>query len=74
MKVDEYAEVSRIGKVKANEIFEKNDFPRMEAGNKKLVDKMAARLYNMGVSTKNCKREAIEYLILLELKKISKIN
>lgn len=72
LTVAEYAEVSRFGKGKAKENFEKSDFPRLEAGNKQLVDKNAARLYNMGISTKTCKKESLDYLILLELQKLNK--
>lgn len=71
LTIDEYAEVSRIGKATARLNFDKEDFPKIDAGNRQLVDKTAARLYNMGISTKQCKKETIDYLILLELKKIA---
>lgn len=54
----------------ARDKFNEKDFPRIEGG-KQIADKTAVRLYDMGINIKNQAKQGIEFLILLELKKIS---
>lgn len=68
-----YSEIRGIGVKNARNIFKRKDFPRIEsAGNKQLADKTAVRLYDMGISTKTNAKQGIEYLILIELQKLTK--
>lgn len=46
----EYAEWRGIGETKAREIFNRKDFPRIKGtGVKQLADKIAVRLYDLGL-------------------------
>lgn len=68
-----YAEIRGIGVKNARNIFKRKDFPRIEsAGNKQLADKTAVRLYDMGINTKTNAKQGIEFLILIELQKLTK--
>ena len=54
----------------ARDRFNEKDFPRLESG-KQIADKTAVRLYDMGINIKQNPKTGVEYLILLELKKIN---
>lgn len=54
----------------ARERFNEKDFPRIEGG-KQIADKTAVKLYDMGINIKEQQKHGIEFLILLELKKIN---
>lgn len=70
---DIYSKIRGICVQKAREIFNKKDFPRLESGgNKQLADKTAVRLYDMGINTKTNAKQGIEFLILIELQKLTK--
>lgn len=72
LTLEEYAKVSRIGKKLAEANFKKNDFPLIPGTeNKQVVDKISARLYNMGISTKSMPKQSLDFLILMELKQIN---
>lgn len=48
----------------------KKDFPKIESG-KQIADKTAVMLYDMGINIKNNPKQGIDFLMLLELKKIN---
>lgn len=50
--------------------FKEKTFPLIEGG-KQIADKMAVRLYDMGINPKTNSKESINFLILLELQKIN---
>lgn len=66
-----YAQIRGHSVQWARNKFNKNDFPRIEGG-KQIADKTAVRLYDMGINTKTNARQGIEYLILIELQKLTK--
>ena len=71
--VDELMEILGIGKNCASNIFNKKGFPKIEGiGNSLKADKEAARLYMQGFKIKENSKSTIEYMILLELKKLNK--
>lgn len=56
----EYAEWRGIGENKAREIFNRKDFPRLKGtGVKQLADKVAVRLYELGLSEED-KKEVLK--------------
>lgn len=55
----------------ARDRFNEKNFPKIESG-KQIADKTAVMLYDLGISTKANAKQCVEYLILLELQKISK--
>ncbi len=57
----------------AREQFNKKDFPKLDSG-KLIADKTAVILYDLGINPKSNPKQSIEYLILLELQKISKMK
>lgn len=65
-----YAEVRGHSLQWAREQFNKKDFPKLDSG-KLIADKTAVRLYEVGINMKNNPKLGIDYLILLELKKIN---
>lgn len=68
-----YAQIRGIGTKNARNIFNRKDFPRLDSGgNKQLADKTAVRLYDMGISTKTNAKQGIDFLIFMELQKISR--
>lgn len=64
-----YAQIRGHSDEWARQRFKEKNFPRLESG-KMIADKTAVRLFDMGIDLKNSK-QSIEYLILLELKKIN---
>lgn len=54
----------------ASERFKRRDFPKIESG-KQIADKTAVMLYDMGINIKNNPKQSIEFLMLLELKKMN---
>lgn len=67
-----YARIRGIGTQTARDIFNSKGFPRIDgAGTKQIADKIAVRLYDMGLNPKENPKQSIEYLILLELKRIN---
>ena len=69
---DMYAQIRGISPQKARDLFNTEGFPRLESvGNKQLADKTAVRLYDMGINPKSNQKTSIEFLILLELKKLN---
>lgn len=66
-------QILAIGPGPARKIFKRYDFPIIPEteGNPK-ADKEAARLYIQGQDFKNHPKEKIEYLILMELRKLTK--
>lgn len=69
--VEELMKLLGVGEPKATEILSQKDFPRLPNAGLK-ADKEAARLYLQGFRIKENQKNAIDYLILLELKKITK--
>ncbi len=68
-----YARIRGIGAQTARDIFNSKGFPRIDgAGTKQIADKTAVRLYDMGLNPKENTKHSIEYLILLELRKLNK--
>ena len=68
-----YAQIRGIGTQTARNIFNSKGFPRIEgAGAKPIAEKIAVQLYDMGLNPKQNQKQSIEYLILLELKKLNK--
>lgn len=57
----------------ARDRFNEKNFPKLESG-KQIADKTAVMLYDLGINPKINPKQSIEYLILLELQKISKIK
>lgn len=56
----DYAEWRGIGENKAREIFNSKDFPRLKGtGVKQLADKVAVRLYELGLSDED-RREVLK--------------
>lgn len=55
----------------ARDRFNEKGFPRIESG-KQIADKRAVMLYDMGINPKTNPKQSIEYLILLELQKLTK--
>lgn len=55
----------------ARERFNEKNFPKIESG-KQIADKTAVMLYDLGINPKSNAKQSVEYLILLELQKISK--
>ncbi len=68
--VKELSEILGIGEGKTSDIFNSKGFPKIPKAGLK-ADKEAARLFLQGVKIPD-NQKGIEYLILLELKKISK--
>lgn len=54
----------------AREKFKEPNFPRLESG-KMIADKTSLRLCDMGINPKLNSKQSIEYLILLELQKLT---
>ena len=54
----------------ARERFNERNFPKIESG-KQIADKTAVMLYDMGINIKNNPKQGVDFLILLELKKIN---
>lgn len=70
--VEELMNILGIGKNCASNIFLKKGFPKIEGIGKSLkADKEAARLYIQGFRVKENTKNSMEYMILLELKKIN---
>lgn len=65
-----YAKIRGHSPQWARDRFNEKDFPRLESG-KQIADKTAVRLYDMGINIKQNPKAGVEYLILLELKKIN---
>lgn len=65
-----YAKIRGHSPQWARDRFNEKDFPRLESG-KQIADKTAVRLYDMGINIKQNQKAGVEYLILLELKKIN---
>ena len=55
----------------ARDRFNEKGFPKIESG-KQIADKRAVMLYDMGINPKTNPKQSIEYLILLELQKLTK--
>lgn len=67
-----YAQIRGISPQKARDFFDTKGFPKLEStGNKKLADKTAVRLYDMGINPKTNAKTSIEFLMLLELQKLN---
>ena len=65
-----YAKIRGHSENWARERFSEKNFPRLESG-KMIADKTAVRLYDMGIIVKDNPKQSIEYLILLELQKLT---
>lgn len=71
--VEELKLILKIGKNHASDIFNSKGFPKIEGiGTSLKADKEAARLYIQGFKIKENPKNAMEYMILQELKKINK--
>lgn len=71
--VNELKSILSIGKNYASDIFNSKGFPKIEGiGTSLKADKEAARLYIQGFKIKENPKNALEYMILQELKKINK--
>lgn len=69
--VEELAEILGVGIGKASDLFNKKDFPKLPGGEGLKADKEAARLFIQGFKIKENPKTSMEYLILLELKKLN---
>lgn len=70
--VEELMAILGIGKNSASEIFNNKNFPKIEGiGSSLKADKNAARMYFQGIRIKENSKTAIDYMILLELKKLN---
>lgn len=70
----ELSEILGICIISARKIFDQKDFPKVSKsviGNIGKADKEAARLYVQGFRIKEKPKETLDYLILLELKKLT---
>ena len=71
--VEELMEILGVGKNYASNIFNSRGFPKIEQiGTSLKADKEAARLFLQGFKIKENPKNAMEYMILLELKKLNK--
>ena len=64
-----------IGIVSARAIFERKDFPKISheiIGNIGKADKIAARMYILGIKIKEQPKESLLYLMYLELQKLTR--
>lgn len=66
-----YAQIRGHSVQWARNKFDEKDFPRLES-KKKIADKTAVRLYELGINPKQNQKAGIEFLILLELQKLTK--
>ena len=68
-----YAKIRGISPQTARNLFNTKGFPRIEAaGSRQIAEKTAVQLYDMGINPKENPKQSIEYLILLELKRLNK--
>ena len=65
-----YAKIRGHSTQWARDKFNQKDFPTIEGG-KQIADKTAVKLYDMGINPKTNPKQSIEFLILLELKKLN---
>lgn len=65
-----YAQIRGRSPEWARNKFKEKGFPRID-GKLLIADKTAVRLYDMGISIKDNQKASIEYLMLLELKKLN---
>ena len=73
----ELSKILGIGIVAARNIFDQPDFPKISKsviGNIGKADKEAARLYIQGFKIKEKSKEALDFLMLQELKKITNMT
>lgn len=68
--IKELQKILGIGKDKAIDMFYEHGFPKIPGAGLK-ADKEAARLFLQGIKIKDDSKTAINYLILLELKKLN---
>lgn len=70
--VVELKEILGIGKNNASDIFNSKGFPKIEGiGASLKADKEVARLFIQGIKVKENPKVTMEYMILLELKKLN---
>lgn len=68
----ELAKILGIGIPAARDKFKEEKFPRIKGiGNTYLADKEVARLYIQGINVKNNTKDAINGLLLFEIKKLN---
>lgn len=68
----ELAQILGIGENAARQKFDEKGFPRIPGlGNIRKADKNAARLYIQGINIKENQKEAINSMLLFELKKLN---
>lgn len=65
-----YAKIRGHSTQWARNKFKKKDFPLIEGG-KQIADKIAVRLYDLGINTKTNAKQGIDFLMLLELQKLN---
>lgn len=65
-----YAKIRKHSTQWARNKFNEKNFPRIEGG-KQIADKTAVMLYDMGIDVKSQPKQGIEFLILLELRKLT---
>lgn len=65
-----YAKIRGKSEQWARDKFNEKNFPKIE-GRSAIAEKLAVRLYDMGINLKNQPKQGIEFLILLELQKIN---
>lgn len=70
--LEELTKIMGVGERQASKIFNQKDFPKIPNVGLK-VDKEAARLYLQGFKVKENQKNAMEYMILLELRQIKQI-
>lgn len=73
---EDLSKILGIGIIGARNLFDKTDFPKIskgDIGNVGKADKEAVRLYIQGFRIKENSRNAMEYMILLELKRLNKL-
>ena len=69
--VEELMKILGVGKNQASDIFNAKGFPKIDGAGLK-ADKEAARLYLQGFKIKENQKNTLEYMILLELKKLNR--
>lgn len=69
--VPELMEILGIGIGQAGNIFNTKGFPKIPGKTSLKADKEAARLFIQGIKIKENSKSAIDYMILLELKKLN---
>lgn len=70
--IEEIMKILGIGEPAARELFETKNFPKIEGiGNTRKAEKEAVKLFLQGFKIKENSKISLDYMILLELKKLN---